>query len=76
MIKIKDKILVYKIKIYIILKQKNNLIKNLILKLENFQEKEDLVKLDNVEVKHKNLIKLKMKIVIMDLKVKLNLINI
>ena len=33
-----------------ILKQKNNLIMNLILKMDNFQEKEDLVKLKNVKV--------------------------
>ncbi len=50
----KDKILVNKIKIHIILKQKKNLIKNLILKMEYFQEKEDLVKLDNVKVNYKN----------------------
>ena len=36
MIKIRDKLLVNKIKIYIILKQKMNLIMNLILKLDNF----------------------------------------
>ena len=59
-----------------ILKQKNNLIKNLILNKEYFQEKEDLVKLENVEVNQINLIKLKMKYMIMDLKVKLNLMNI
>ena len=33
-----------------ILKQRNNLMKNLILIMEYFQEKEDLVKLENVEV--------------------------
>ena len=49
-IQIKDKILANKIKLYMILKQKNNLIMNLILKMENFQEKEDLVKLKNVKV--------------------------
>ena len=46
----KDKLLVNKIKVYIILKQKKNLIKNLILKKEYFQEKEVLVKLENVIV--------------------------
>ena len=46
----KDKLLVNKIKIFIILKQKNNLIKNLILILVKYQEKEDLVKLENVKV--------------------------
>ena len=46
----KDKVLVNKIKMYIILKQKKNLIKNLILKKEYFQEKEVLVKLENVIV--------------------------
>ena len=35
---------------HIILKQRNNLKKNLILKMENFQEKEHLVKLENVKV--------------------------
>ena len=54
-IQIKDKILVNKIKIYIILKQKKNLILNLILKMDIFQEKEDLVKLENVKVNLKNL---------------------
>ena len=39
-----------------ILKQKNNLKKNLILKVEFFQEKVDLVKLENVLVNLKNLI--------------------
>ena len=62
-IQIKDKILVNKIKIYIILKQKKNLILNLILKMDNLQEKEDLVKLENVKVNLKNL-----KIKIMQLK--------
>ena len=38
-----------------ILKHKNNLIMNLILKKDNFQEKEDLVKLENAEVNLKNL---------------------
>ena len=33
-----------------ILKLKNNLMKSLILKMENFQEKVDLVKLENVKV--------------------------
>ena len=47
-IKMKDKQLVNKINVYIILKQRNNLIKNLILKKDNFQEKVDLVKLENV----------------------------
>ena len=51
----KDKLLVNKIKIYIILKQKNNLIMNLILKKDYFQEKEHLVKLENVKVNLKNL---------------------
>ena len=46
----KDKILVNKIKLYIILKIKNNLKMNLILKMEYFQEKVDLVKLNNVKV--------------------------
>ena len=46
----KDKQLVNKIRVYIILKQRNNLIKNLILKKDNFQEKVDLVKLKNVKV--------------------------
>ena len=46
----KDKLLVNKIQMYIILKQKKNLIKNLILKKEYFQEKEVLVKLENVIV--------------------------
>ena len=48
--KSKDKILANKIILYMILKQKNNLIKNLVLKMEYFQEKEDLVKLENVKV--------------------------
>ena len=38
-----------------ILKQKKNLNENLILKKDNFQEKEDLVKLENVKVNLKNL---------------------
>ena len=46
-----------------ILKQKNNLIKNLILKKEYFQVKEDLVKLENVKVNQ-----IKMIIKIMQLK--------
>ena len=46
----KDKILVNKLKIYIILKQKNNLKKNLILIIVNNQEKVDMVKLKNVKV--------------------------
>ena len=46
----KDKILANKIIIYMILKQRNNLMKNLILNKEYFQEKEDLVKLENVLV--------------------------
>ena len=50
----KDKQLVNKINVYIILKQRNNLMKNLILNKVNFQEKVDLVKLENVLV---NLIK-------------------
>ena len=50
----KDKVLVNKIIIFIILKQKNNLMKNLILKMEYFQEKEDLVKLENVQVNQEN----------------------
>ena len=78
----KDKILVNKIKIYIILKQKKNLILNLILKMDIFQEKEDLVKLENVYLNQINLIQLKIKILIMinifmkNLKVKLNLMKI
>ena len=52
----KDEILANKIIIFMILKQKNNLIKNLILKMEYFQEKEDLVKLENVKVNQKNFI--------------------
>ena len=81
-IQIKDKILVNKIKIYIILKQKKNLILNLILKMDIFQEKEDLVKLENVYLNQINLIQLKIKILIMinifmkNLKVKLNLMKI
>ena len=55
MIEIKDKLLLNKMKMYIILKQKKNLIKNLILKLDNFQEKEVLVKLENVKVNYKNI---------------------
>ena len=51
----KDKILVNKNNIYIILKQKKNLIMNLILKKEYFQEKEVLVKLKNVKVNYKNM---------------------
>ena len=39
-----------------ILKQRNNLIKNLILNKEYFQVKEDLVKLENVKVNQKNFI--------------------
>ena len=60
-----------------ILKQKNNLKKNLILKVEYFQEKEVLVKLKNVLVnqKEQNLIKLKI-MKVKDLKVKLYLIKI
>ena len=46
----KDKILVNKIKIYTILKLKNNLKMNLILIKVNNQEKVDLVKLKNVKV--------------------------
>ena len=46
----KDKILVNKNKIHMILKLKKNLIMNLILKMEYFQEKVDLVKLENVKV--------------------------
>ena len=68
----KDKILVNKIRIYIILKQRNNLIKSLILKMVNFQEKVDLVKLENVLVNQINLIQLKNQIN----KDKVNLINI
>ena len=49
--------------IFIILKQKNNLIKNLILNKEYFQVKEDLVKLENVKVNQ-----IKMIIKIMQLK--------
>ena len=49
-IKIKDKILANKTKIYIILKQKKNLIMNSILKKEQNQEKVDLVQLKNVKV--------------------------
>ena len=45
-----DKVLANKLKIYTILKQKNNLMKNSILRTDNFQEKEDLVKLKNVKV--------------------------
>ena len=51
----KDKLLVNKIKLYIILKQKKNLKMNLILKMDYFQEKEDLVKLENVNLNLKNL---------------------
>ena len=39
-----------KMLIYIILKIKKNLIMNLILKMEYFQDKVDLVKLENVKV--------------------------
>ena len=46
----KDKLLANKIRIYIILKQRNNLIKSLILNKVIFQEKVDLVKLENVKV--------------------------
>ena len=55
----KDKLLVNKINVYIILKQRKNLIKSLILKMVNFQEKVDLVKLENVLVNQINLIQLK-----------------
>ena len=77
-IQIKDKVLYHKIKLYIILKQKKNLIMNLILKMDNFQEKEDLVKLENVNLNFRNLIQLKMKMKIyqVNLKVKLNLVKI
>ena len=67
--------------IFIILKQKNNLIKNLILNKEYFQEKEDLVKLKNVKVI--NFLQLKIKLnmmiimnqknIIIDIKVKVNI---
>ena len=50
----KDKVLFNKFKLYMILKQKNNLMKNLVLKMEYFQEKEDLVKLENVKVNQEN----------------------
>ena len=66
----KDKLLVNKINVYIILKQRKNLIKSLILKMVNFQEKVDLVKLENVLVNQINLIQLKMKMI------KIKLINI
>ena len=52
----KDKVLANKTKIFMILKQRNNLIKSLILNKEYFQEKEDLVKLENVKVNQKNFI--------------------
>ena len=48
----KDKILVNKNKIYIILKLNNNLKKNLILMIMKYQEKVDLVKLENVLVNY------------------------
>ena len=50
----KDKVLVNKVKIYIILKLKNSSMKNLILKMEYIQDKEDLVKLENVKVNQEN----------------------
>ena len=68
----KDKLLVNKINVYIILKQRKNLIKSLILKMVNFQEKVDLVKLENVLVNQINLIQLEIQVNIM----KVNLINI
>ena len=68
----KDKLLVNKINVYIILKQRKNLIKSLILKMVNFQEKVDLVKLENVLVNQINLIQLKNQVLIY----KVNLINI
>ena len=46
-----DKVLANKIKIYTNLKQKNNLMMNLILQKEYFQDKVDLVKLKNVSLK-------------------------
>ena len=55
----KDKLLANKINVYIILKQRKNLIKSLILIMVNFQEKVDLVKLENVLV---NLIKINMQL--------------
>ena len=55
----KDKVLANKIRIYIILKQRKNLIKSLILNKVIFQVKVDLVKLENVKV---NLIKKNMQL--------------
>ena len=46
----KDKILVNKVKLFMNLKQNNNLMMNLILIKEYFQVKVDLVKLKNVKV--------------------------
>ena len=57
---------------YIILKQNKNLIMSLILKMVNFQEKVDLVKLENVLVNQINLIQLEIQVN----KLKVNLINI
>ena len=49
-IKVKDKILANKIRIYMNLKQKKNLTMNSILKEEQNQEKVDLVQLKNAKV--------------------------
>ena len=46
----KDKLLVNKLKLYIILKLRNNFKKSLILIIVNYQEKVDLMKLENVQV--------------------------
>ena len=45
-----DKISANKIKVYMILKQKNNLMMNSILKKEQNQEEVDVVQLKNVKV--------------------------